>query len=106
MQCCTGSIYFYPYNIHHLDIGFLHITCAGSPLVLFNGNSRKRELAAITLGAGRSMALDEWVYLIATDGCDAPHLLPSFQPGCTKKARQLALRLIYENGNLKICQAK
>ena len=46
------------------------------PLVLFNGSSWKLDLAAIVFGAGLSMALDEWVYLITTDGSDASYLLP------------------------------
>jgi uncharacterized membrane protein len=64
------------YNIHHLFIGLLLITFAGLPLVLFHGNSRKLDVAAIAFGAGLSMALDEWVYLITTDGSDASYLLP------------------------------
>ena len=64
------------YNIHHLFIGLLLITFAGLPLVLFHGNNRKLDVAAIAFGAGLSMALDEWVYLIATDGSDASFLLP------------------------------
>lgn len=64
------------YNIHHLFIGLLLITFAGLPLVLFHGNSRKLDVAAIAFGAGLSMALDEWVYLITTDGSDVSYLLP------------------------------
>jgi hypothetical protein len=64
------------YNFHHLFIGLLLITFAGLPLVLFHGNSRKLDVAAIAFGAGLSMALDEWVYLITTDGSDASYLLP------------------------------
>ena len=54
----------------------LLITFAGLPLVLFHGNSRKLDAAAIGFGAGLGMALDEWVYLITTDGSDASYLLP------------------------------
>lgn len=71
-----SNLYFGPYNIHHLFIGLLLITFAGLPLVLFNSNSWKLDLAAIAFGAGLSMALDEWVYLITTDGSDASYLLP------------------------------
>jgi len=31
---------------------------------------------AAVFGAGLSLALDEWVYLIATDGSNASYLLP------------------------------
>jgi len=64
------------YNIHHLFTGLLMITFGGLPLVLFEGNSRKLDVAAIVFGAGLSMALDEWVYLIVTDGSDLSYLLP------------------------------
>jgi len=64
------------YNIHHLFTGLLMVTVGGVPLVLFHGNSRWLDVAAIVFGAGLSMALDEWVYLIATDGSDASYLLP------------------------------
>lgn len=64
------------YNIHHLFTGLLLITLAGLPLVFFHGNSRGFDLLALVFGAGLSMALDEWVYLITTDGSDAAYLLP------------------------------
>ncbi len=39
-------------------------------MALFDGNSRRLDVASVMFGAGLSMALDEWVYLIATDGSD------------------------------------
>jgi len=65
-----------PYNIHHLFIGVLLVTIAGLPLILFHGNGRKLDVAAVAFGAGLSMVLDEWVYLITTDGSDTSYLLP------------------------------
>ena len=64
------------YNIHHLYTGLLLITLGGIPLVIFQGNHRILDIATLTFGAGLSMALDEWVYLIATDGSDKSYLLP------------------------------
>ncbi|MFK5948747.1 MAG: hypothetical protein QM500_08275 [Methylococcales bacterium] len=64
------------YNIHHLFVGVLLITVAGVPLILFNGMSRFLELASIAFGSGLSLILDEWVYLIVTDGSDSAYLLP------------------------------
>ena len=64
------------YNIHHLFTGLLLITVGGLPLALFEGNSRALDIASVTFGVGLSMALDEWVYLIATDGSDMSYLLP------------------------------
>lgn len=64
------------YNVHHLFTGLLLVIMGGLPLVLFHGDSRRLDLSAIVFGAGLSMALDEWVYLITTDGTDASYLLP------------------------------
>jgi len=64
------------YNIHHLFTGLLLIALGGMPLVLIAGNSRGLDVASVAFGAGLGMALDEWVYLIATDGSDGSYLLP------------------------------
>lgn len=64
------------YNIHHLYTGLLMVTLGGLPLALFPGNSRWLDAAAVTFAAGLSLALDEWVYLIVTDGTNASYLLP------------------------------
>ncbi len=64
------------YNIHHLFVGLLLMTAGGIPLALFRGTSRRMEFAIVVFGVGLAMALDEWVYLIATDGSNASYLLP------------------------------
>lgn len=64
------------YNIHHLFTGLLMITAGGLPLALFPGDSKLLDAAAISFASGLSLALDEWVYLIATDGTNASYLLP------------------------------
>ena len=64
------------YNIHHLYIGLLLITLGGLPLALFRGTRRWLDLAAVVFGVGLSLALDEWVYLLVTDGSNASYLLP------------------------------
>jgi hypothetical protein len=64
------------YNIHHLFTGLLLITAGGLPLALFPMDSRLLDAAAISFASGLSLALDEWVYLIATDGTNASYLLP------------------------------
>lgn len=77
-------LYFYPnadlnvagYNIHHLYTGLLLITAGGIPLTMFSGAGRILDIAAIIFGIGLSLALDEWVYLIATDGSNSAYLLP------------------------------
>jgi hypothetical protein len=64
------------YNIHHLFTGLLTATAAGIPLILRTGRSVGLDLACVLFGAGLSLALDEVVYLIATDGSNASYLLP------------------------------
>lgn len=64
------------YNIHHLFTGVLLSAAAGIPLVLRSGRSRALDLACVVFGAGLALALDEVVYLIATDGSNASYLLP------------------------------
>ena len=64
------------HNIHHLFTGLLLITACGMPLALFAGRSWLTDIASVGFGAGLALALDEWVYLIATDGSNASYLLP------------------------------
>lgn len=64
------------YNIHHLFTGLVLITLGAVPLALLEPPSRLRAGARVILGMGLGMALDEWVYLIATDGTNASYLLP------------------------------
>lgn len=64
------------YNVHHLFTGLLMLTAGGIPLALFAGRSLALDAAAALFGGGLSLALDEWVYLIVTDGSNASYLLP------------------------------
>ena len=64
------------YNIHHLFTGLLLITIGGIPLAIFQRPTRALIVARVVFGVGLGMALDEWVYLIATDGSNASYLLP------------------------------
>ena len=65
-----------PYNIHHLFSGILLLFVAVVPLILLAPNARYYSTFVVFFGIGLSMVLDEWVYLIATDGSDASYLLP------------------------------
>jgi hypothetical protein len=70
------------YNIHHLFTGLLLLAAGGIPLALFPGQSRTLDVACAAFGVGLALSLDEWVYLIATDGSNASYLLPvSFKGG-------------------------
>ena len=64
------------YNIHHLFAGLILITLGGVPLVLSIQKQVIADLATGTFGIGLSLALDEWVYLITTDGSNTSYLLP------------------------------
>lgn len=64
------------YNIHHLFTGLLFIVAGGVPLALFPGKTRILDVASGLFGIGLALALDEWVYLITTDGTNASYLLP------------------------------
>lgn len=64
------------HNVHHLFTGVLLASAAGIPLILRPGRSRALDAACVVFGAGLSLALDEVVYLIATDGSNASYLLP------------------------------
>ena len=64
------------YNIHHLFTGLLLAAAGGIPLAVRSQAGRARDAALVTFGVGLSMALDEWVYLIATDGTNASYSLP------------------------------
>ncbi len=64
------------HNVHHLFTGLLLITAGGVPLALFRGSTRRLDIALIVFGVGLAMALDEWLYLIVTDGSNASYWLP------------------------------
>ena len=81
-----------PYNIHHLFTGLLLITFCGIAVILFKGRTRILDAMTVGFGIGLSLALDEWVYLITTDGCNASYLLPiSFWGGVV----MIALAVLY-----------
>ena len=64
------------YNLHHLFTGLLLIVVGGIPLAIVRLASRWLDVALVIFGIGLGMALDEWVFLIATDGSNTSYLLP------------------------------
>jgi hypothetical protein len=71
-----------PYNVHHLFTGVLMLTACGIPLVLRGPAGPAGLLLLAGFGAGLSMVLDEWVYLIVTDGSNAAYVrMPSLAGG-------------------------
>ncbi len=64
------------YNIHHLFSGILVAIICLMPLLIVRPKGRKGAVLAFFSGAGLGMMLDEWVYLIVTDGSNTSYLLP------------------------------
>ena len=64
------------YNVHHLFTGVLVIAICGIPAASLALSPRSRLIATAGFGAGLALALDEWVYLIATDGTNAEYIQP------------------------------
>lgn len=64
------------YNIHHLFSGLVLVTLGGIAAVLLPAMHRWSLPAIAVFGIGLALCLDEWVYLIVTDGTNASYLLP------------------------------
>lgn len=79
------------YNVHHLFTGTLLATASTIPLAVGVPAGRLRDALLLALGAGLALVLDEWVYLIVTDGSNSAYLLPvSYLGGVTMTALALA----------------
>lgn len=63
-------------DVHHLYSGVLLTAVAAIPLALASSGGTIRRLQVACLGIGLGLMLDEWVYLIMTDGSNASYLLP------------------------------
>ena len=64
------------YNVHHLFTGLILLTIGAIPAVLLPHMHRWSVPAVAVFGVGLALALDEWLYLIVTDGTNASYLLP------------------------------
>jgi hypothetical protein len=64
------------YNIHHLFTGLILLTIGGIPAVVLPPAHRLARGAVALFGVGLALALDEWLYLIVTDGTNASYVLP------------------------------
>ena len=80
------------YNIHHLFTGLILITLGGIAAVVLPATHPHARTALTIFGVGLALALDEWLYLIVTDGTNASYLLPvSFWGGFAA----VALAVVY-----------
>lgn len=83
------------YNIHHLFTGLLLLTLGGIPAVVLPQHHRYSQPAVALFGVGLALALDEWLYLIVTDGTNASYLLPvSFWGGLAAVALAIGYTLL------------
>jgi hypothetical protein len=64
------------YNIHHLFTGLVLLTLGGVPALLLPSAHRLAPPAVVLFGVGLALALDEWLYLIVTDGTNASYITP------------------------------
>lgn len=64
------------YNIHHLFTGLILVTFGGIAAVVLPPRHRFAVPAVVAFGVGLALALDEWLYLIVTDGTNASYILP------------------------------
>lgn len=65
------------YNVHHLYTGLLAITVCSIWIAVMGTDGRLGRAMLAGLGVGLGCALDEWVYLIVTDGTNAAYLTPA-----------------------------
>lgn len=87
------------YNIHHLFTGLAILTVGGVAAVVLPAAHRWSLAAVAVFGVGLSMALDEWVYLIVTDGTNESYLLPvSFWGGFVAIAFAVVYALVIGRG--------
>lgn len=70
------DLFILGYNVHHLFVGIAMAIPAALVLAFRPETAWLRITALVLLGSGASMVLDEFVYLIATDGSNDSYLKP------------------------------
>lgn len=71
-----ADLFVFGFNIHHLFTGVLITTICAIPLVVGAPKRLTDDILVGGLGVGLALALDEVVYLIATDGSNQSYLTP------------------------------
>lgn len=87
------------YNVHHLFTGLLLVVGCAIPLALRPRDTARMRFVAAGFGAGLALTLDEWVYLIVTDGSNASYLLPVSLAGSLGLNALAALYLLLYGGS-------
>ena len=62
------------YNIHHLFTGVLILTVCAIPAILRERPGKGGAVLIAGSGVGLTLVLDEWFYLIVTDGSNAAYV--------------------------------
>ena len=71
-----------PYNVHHLFTGVVILSVCGIPAVLRTARGVASRVLVAGFGVGLALVLDEWLYLIVTDGSNAAYVrMPSLMGG-------------------------
>lgn len=63
------------YNIHHLYTGVVILVIALFPILFSQLNQNLEKYCYLGVGVGLSLIIDEWLYLIATDGSNSSYWL-------------------------------
>jgi hypothetical protein len=83
------------YNVHHLFTGVVLLTLGGIPAVLLRANHHLALPSIALFGVGLSLTLDEWLYLIVTDGTNAAYITPvSFLGGLAAVSAAIAYAVV------------
>jgi hypothetical protein len=91
-----------PYNIHHLFTGVVILTAFAIPAVLRPSQGRRGAAQVAGFGVGLSLVLDEWFYLIVTDGSNAAYVQwPSLLGGATAVLAACLYALAYRRADLE-----
>lgn len=91
----SSNFYVAGLNVHHLFTGILLFVVAGIPLLLGLGVGRMKTMLNVVFGAGLALVMDEWIYLVATDGSDSSYLLPVSLWGGIAMVAMTALYVVY-----------
>jgi hypothetical protein len=90
------------YGIHHLFTGLILVAVGGIAAVLLPYSGTLSSLSVVTFGVGLALALDEWLYLIVTDGTNQSYLLPvSFWSGLGAVALASAYAIVIARASKK-----
>jgi hypothetical protein len=88
------------YGVHHLFSGLILVTVGGIAAGLLPHTHPLSPAALATFGVGLALALDEWLYLIVTDGTNLSYLLPvSFWGGATAVVLAAGYALLVGRGS-------